>query len=55
MGLIGKANCTVEADSATWLGFLRKERNVVWAIIRRKIRVSGGLFLLKAFGRCFPS
>ena len=43
------------ADAATWLGFLRKEKSIVWAIIRRKVRVRGGIHLLKAFGRCFPS
>lgn len=54
-GLQGKADCAVTADSETWLGFLRKEKNIVWAIIRRKIKVRGGLKLLIAFGKCFPS
>lgn len=54
-GLIGKADCAITADAATWLGFLRKERSIVWAIIRRKVRVRGPLKLLTAFGRCFPS
>jgi len=54
-GLIGTANCAVTADAATWLGFLRKEKSIVWAVIRRKVRVRGGLRLLAAFGRCFPS
>jgi hypothetical protein len=26
----------------------------VWAIIRGKVRVAGGLAKLKDFGRCFP-
>jgi Fe-S-cluster-containing hydrogenase component 2 len=54
-GLIGQSDCTVVADSKTWLGFLRKERNIFWAIIRRKIKVKGSLALFKAFGRCFPN
>ena len=54
-GLVGRADCAVTADSATWLGFLRKEKNIVWAILRRKVRVKGKLNLLPAFGRCFPT
>ena len=42
------------SDAATWLGVLRKERSIVWAIIRGKVRVAGGLAKLKDFGRCFP-
>lgn len=55
VGLHGAADCTIRADAATWLGFLRKEKSIVWAIIRRKVRVSGRFALLPAFGRCFPS
>ncbi|AFY92177.1 SCP2 sterol-binding domain-containing protein [Chamaesiphon minutus] len=54
-GHIGKANLSVTADSQTWLGFLAKERNIVWALVRRKIRVRGSLKLLQAFGKCFPA
>jgi putative sterol carrier protein len=54
-GHIGKANLSVIADSKTWLGFLAKEQNIVWALLRRKIQVRGSLKLLQAFGRCFPS
>lgn len=50
----GKADLHVTADSATWLGFLRKERNILWAILLRRIRVRGPLKLLIAFGKCFP-
>lgn len=53
-GLVGRADCTITADSKTWLGFLRKERNIVWAIVRGTIRVRGGLSRLREFGRCFP-
>lgn len=54
-GLVGRANLHIIADSKTWIGFLRKERNVVWAIVRRKIRLHGPLRLLLAFGNCFPN
>ena len=54
-GLAGDADLTLRADADTWLGFLAKERGIVWALMRGKIRVSGPIALLKAFGRCFPS
>ncbi|AFY34694.1 SCP2 sterol-binding domain-containing protein [Calothrix sp. PCC 7507] len=54
-GHMGTANIHVTADSQTWLGFLAKEQNIIWALIRRKIQVKGALSLLLAFGRCFPS
>ena len=54
-GNIGKANLLVTTDSATWLGFIAKERNLFWAILRRKIRLKGSPRLLLAFARCFPS
>src|SRR5262252_4867730 len=51
----GKADIVVTADSQTWLGFLAKERNLVWALLRRKIRIKGSPRLLLALGKCFPS
>src|SRR4030095_4109556 len=51
----GRADIAVRADSQTWLGFLAKERNLVWALLRRKIRIKGSPRLLLAFGKCFPS
>ena len=54
-GHVGTADLTVTADSNTWLGFLAKERNLVWALLRRKIRIKGAPRLLLAFARCFPS
>jgi Fe-S-cluster-containing hydrogenase component 2 len=53
-GLHGQADLRVTADSATWIGFLRKQRNIVWALLRRKVRLQGPLKLLVAFGHCFP-
>jgi epoxyqueuosine reductase QueG len=54
-GHIGKANLAVTADSQTWLGFLAQERNLIWALLRRKIRINGSPKLLQAFGKCFPA
>jgi len=51
----GTANLRLTADGDTWLGFLAKERNLVWALLRRKIRIQGSPLLLVAFGKCFPS
>lgn len=54
-GHIGKADFHLTADSQTWLGFLAKKRNMIWALLRGKIRVKGPVRLLKAFNHCFPS
>ena len=54
-GLEGKPDLRVIADGQTWLRFLRKEANLVWALLRRKIRIQGSPRLLLAFSRCFPS
>lgn len=54
-GLIGTPGVHVTADAKTWLGFLAKEKNLIAALIRRKIRVQGNPKLLLAFGKCFPS
>lgn len=51
----GEAGLRVTADSETWLGFVAKERSLVWALLRRTIRIQGPPRLLAAFGRCFPS
>ena len=51
----GPADLRLTADGDTWLGFLAKERSLVWALLRRKIRIQGSPLLLVAFGKCFPS
>jgi hypothetical protein len=53
--LAGSPDCAVTADATTWLGFLRKEKSIFWAIVRRKVKVRGKLSLILAFGRCFPT
>jgi hypothetical protein len=54
-GHSGVADLRLTADSQTWLRFLRKEANLVWALLSRKIRIHGSPRLLLAFARCFPS
>jgi putative sterol carrier protein len=54
-GYQGEADLRVTADSETWLGFLAKERSLLWALLRRRIRIKGSPKLLVAFGKCFPS
>lgn len=53
--LLGKPNLNVTADSETWLGFLAGERNLLWALLTRRIRLQGNPKWLLAFKRCFPS
>ncbi|WP_400767011.1 FAD-binding oxidoreductase [Methylosinus sporium] len=54
-GLTGEPDIRVTADSKVWLGYLAKEKSLAWALIGRKIRISGNPKLLLAFGKCFPS
>jgi hypothetical protein len=54
-GHAGTPDLRLTADGKTWLGFLAKERSLLWALLRRKIRIQGPARLLVAFGRCFPS
>lgn len=51
----GKADVQLTADSTTWLKFLRQETNLLWPLLRGRIRLKGNPRLLLAFGRCFPS
>jgi len=54
-GHTGTPDFRLIADSQTWLRFLRKEANLVWALLSRKIRIHGSPRLLLAFAGCFPS
>jgi hypothetical protein len=54
-GHVGVADLRIVADSRTWLAMLAGDVNVVWALVRRRIRLHGGVRLLRAFARCFPS
>jgi epoxyqueuosine reductase QueG len=54
-GHVGTADLRLTADSRWWLGFLVKDRNLVWGLARGKLRLKGAASLLGAFGKCFPS
>jgi ferredoxin len=54
-GLLGKPNIKIVADSETWLGFLAGERNLLWTLLTRRLRLQGNPKWLLAFKRCFPS
>lgn len=54
-GHVGNAGLQVTADSGWWLGFVTKDRNLLWGLVRRKLRLEGNPKLLSAFGKCFPS
>jgi ferredoxin len=54
-GLNGNCNIHVIADAQTWLGFLAKEKNLVWALLTRKIRLRGNPKWLLRFSHCFLS
>jgi Fe-S-cluster-containing hydrogenase component 2 len=53
-GHVGEPNLRVTVDTKTWLGFLAKEKSLLWALVRRKIRLKGPARLIAAFGNCFP-
>ena len=54
-GLSGACNIHVTADSETWLGFLAREKNLLWSLLTRRTRIRGNPQWLRAFARCFPS
>jgi ferredoxin len=54
-GHVGTAGLRVTADSQWWLGFLAKERSLLWGLVRRRLRLKGSPRLLLAFGKCFPT
>ncbi len=51
--LVGRPDLLVQADGATWIGFLRKERPLLLALLTRRIRLRGNPLLLLRFARCF--
>lgn len=52
---VGFPNMKITADSDTWLKFLAKEYNLIWAFLFGKIRIQGNPRLMLAFKKCFPS
>ena len=53
-GHVGKPDISIIADSKTWLKFLSKEKNLLAALITRKIKIKGSPLLMKNFAKCFP-
>ena len=51
----GAPDLRITADARTWLRFLSKDANLLWAFLRGKIRLRGSPRLLLAFAKCFPS
>ena len=54
-GLLGEPKIKVTADAEAWLGFLAGERNLLWALLTRRVRLQGNPKWLLALKRCFPS
>jgi Fe-S-cluster-containing hydrogenase component 2 len=54
-GHVASASLRVTANSQWWLGFLAKDRSLLWGLVRRRLRLKGPPRLLLAFGKCFPS
>ncbi len=54
-GLNGSADITITADSRIWLDFLAKEKNLLVALVTRKIKIKGSPKLMQDFANCFPS
>ena len=46
---------TIRADAQTWLRFLAEEISMAWALVTFRIRISGKLWLMKDFQKCFPT
>ena len=53
-GYIGKPDISIIADTATWLSFLAKEKNLLLALIQRRIKIKGSPLLMQRFAKCFP-
>lgn len=54
-GHVVRCDLGIIADARTWIAFLAGEKNLVWALLQRKIKIKGSPKLMSAFGRCFPS
>lgn len=54
-GHLGDPDFHLTADARTWVQCLAKEKNMMWAILTRRIRIKGPMKLMLAFAKCFPS
>ena len=48
---MGQPDLLVQADGATWIGFLCKQRNLLLALLTGRIRLRGNPRLLLRFAR----
>jgi ferredoxin len=54
-GLVSDPDILIEADAKTWLDFLAREKNLVAALVQRRIKIKGSPRLMQSFAKCFPS
>jgi ferredoxin len=52
--LIGTADLLVRVDARLWLDIVSGHRSPVWALLRRRLRISGDRRLLGRLAACFP-
>ncbi len=52
--LSGRPDLLVQADARLWLAIASGRRSPVWAVLRRRLRISGDRRLLARFAACFP-
>jgi putative sterol carrier protein len=52
--LAGRPDLLVLVDGQFWLDSVSGRRNPVWAVLRRRLRVTGDQRLLDRFAACFP-
>ena len=50
---MGQSDLLVQADGATWIAFLRQQRNLLLALLTGRIRLRGNPLLLLRIARCF--
>ena len=53
--LVGVPHIKIEADARTWLDFLAREKNLMAALVQRRIKIKGSPRLMQSFAKCFPS
>jgi ferredoxin len=53
-GLKGNPDIRIDADSKTWLDFLAGEKNMLAALLQRRIKIKGSPRLMQSFAKCFP-
>lgn len=53
-GRLDHADVTIRGRADAWIGFLNREKNLVWQLLTRRIKISGKVPLMKDFAACFP-